>query len=96
MTQHLKWRHQTHPQSFSTESGLTETGRAINDPRVEANPVTAVVVESGIRALFNVAASPDAVKIANNPARAANDPRGPRESDEPMDASSGENNAQEA
>jgi ribonuclease E len=77
-------------------SGLTETGRAINDPRVEANPVTAVVVESGIRALFNVAASPDAVKIANNPARAANDPRGPRESDEPMDASSGENNAQEA
>jgi ribonuclease E len=84
------------PAMVFDQSGLTETGRAINDPRVEANPVTAVVVESGIRALFNVAASPDAVKIANNPARAANDPRGPRESDEPMDASSGENNAQEA
>jgi ribonuclease E len=84
------------PAMVFDQSGLTETGRAINDPRVEANPVTAVVVESGMRALFNVAASPDAVKIANNPARAANDPRGPRESDEPMDASSGENNAQEA
>ena len=84
------------PATVLDRSGVTETGRAINDPRVEPNPVTEVGVESGMRALFNVAASPDAVKIANNPARAANDPRGPRESDEPMDSSSGENNAQEA
>ena len=77
-------------------SGVTESGRAINDPRVEAKPVTAVTVETAIRALFNVAAQPDAVQIANNPERAANDPRGPREIDATADEISEENNAQEA
>lgn len=77
-------------------SGVTESGRAINDPRVEAKPVTSVLVETATRALFNVAAQPDAVQIANNPERAANDPRGPRESDATVDEVSEENNVQEA
>ena len=77
-------------------SGVTESGRAINDPRVEAKPVASVLVETATRALFNVAAQADAVQIPNNPERAANDPRGPRVSNATVDEVSQENNAQEA
>jgi ribonuclease E len=77
-------------------SGIAENGRAINDPRVDAKPVTEIRVETAKRALFNSDAFPDAVKIANNPERAANDPRGPRGTEAPEGADSEENNAQEA
>ena len=77
-------------------SGITEDGRAINDPRFDAKPVTEIKVETAMRALFNAEAFPDAVQIANNPERAANDPRGPRANDAAEDVDSDENNVQEA
>jgi ribonuclease E len=77
-------------------SGITEDGRAINDPRVDAKPVTEINVETAKRALFNAEAFPDAVQIANSPERAANDPRGPRANDAAEDVDSDENNVQEA
>ena len=77
-------------------SGITEDGRAINDPRVDAKPITKIRVETAKRVLFSSEAFPDAVKIMNNPERAANDPRGPRVTEAVEDTDSEENNAQEA
>ena len=78
-------------------SGITEDGRAINDPRVDAKPVTEIKVETAKRTLFQAKAFPDAVQIANNPERAANDPRGPRANDAAAEGvDSDENNVQEA
>ena len=77
-------------------SGITENGRAINDPRVDAKPITEIRVETAKRALFSSEAFPDAMKIANNPERAANDPRGPRATETADGTDSEENNAQEA
>ena len=77
-------------------SGITEDGRAINDPRVDAKPITEIRVETAKRALFSSEAFPDAMKIANNPERAANDPRGPRVTEAAEGTDSEENNAQEA
>ena len=77
-------------------SGITEDGRAINDPRVDAKPITEIRVETAKRALFSSEAFPDAMKIANNPERAANDPRGPRATEAAEGSDSEENNAQEA
>ena len=77
-------------------NGITEDGRAINDPRVDAKPITDIRVETAKRALFSSEAFPDAMKIANNPERAANDPRGPRAVEATAGTDSEENNAQEA
>ena len=77
-------------------SGITEDGRAINDPRVDAKPITEIRVETAKRALFSSEAFPDAMKIANNPERAANDPRGPRVTEAAEGTDSEENNSQEA
>ena len=77
-------------------SGVTENGRAINDPRVDARPVTEITVETARRALFHAKAFPDAIQITNNPERAANDPRGPRPTEPAEAIDSAENNAQEA
>lgn len=77
-------------------SGLTDSGRAINDPRVDAKPVNEVTLDTVRSVLFSATAQPDAVQIANNPTRAANDPRGPRLADESTQTDSGENNVKEA
>ncbi len=77
-------------------SGITDDGRAINDPRVDAKPVAEIRVETAKRVLFSLEAFPDAAKIVNNPERAANDPRGPRAREAIEGADSEENNAQEA
>ena len=84
------------PSEAVDRSGVTEDGRAINDPRVDAKPITEIRVETAKRALFSSDAFPDAVKIANNPERAANDPRGPRSAEAAEGTDSEENNAQEA
>ena len=86
---------QTGPETVD-RSGITENGRAINDPRVDAKPITEIRVETAKRALFSSEAFPDAVKIANNPERAANDPRGARATEAEAGKDSEENNAQEA
>ena len=84
------------PAEAVDRSGVTEDGRAINDPRVDAKPITEIRVQTAKRALFSSDAFPDAVKIANNPERAANDPRGPRSAEAAEGTDSEENNAQEA
>ncbi len=84
------------PAETVDRSGITENGRAINDPRVDAKPITEIRVETAKRVLFSSNAFPDAVKIANNPERAANDPRGPRAAAAEAGKDSEENNAQEA
>ena len=70
--------------------------RDSNDPRVDAKPVTEISVETAKRVLFSSEAFPDAVKVANDPERAANDPRGPRTTATAEGEDSEENNAQEA
>ena len=59
-------------------SGLTETGRAVNDPRVEPRPVGEVNVVTLTAALFNEQEAPPLSVMPRNVPRASNDPRGPR------------------
>ena len=59
-------------------SGLTETGRAVNDPRVEPNPVGDVNVMTLREALFWEQQAPPVSVVDKNVPRASNDPRGPK------------------
>ncbi len=59
-------------------SGLTETGRAVNDPRVEPRPVGEVNVVTLTAALFNEQEAPPLSVMPRNVPRASNDPRGPK------------------
>ena len=62
----------------SDRSGLTETGRAVNDPRVEPRPVGEVNVVTLTAALFNEQEAPPLSVMPRDVPRASNDPRGPR------------------
>lgn len=64
----------------ASTAGLTAEGRATNDPRVAAKPVTAVEVTTGHPVLFTGVVAPDATSNAVERPRASNDPRGPRSS----------------
>ena len=59
-------------------SGLTAEGRAVNDPRVAAKPVTEVSVRTEQRPLFPVEQAPALTLVPSDVPRASNDPRGPR------------------
>jgi len=59
-------------------SGLTDNGRAVNDPRVEARPVGEIEINTETSALFNTQEAPPVTTVARNIPRASNDPRGPR------------------
>jgi len=59
-------------------SGLTDNGRAVNDPRVEARPVGEVKVDTDSRPLFNGQEAPPVTMVARDIPRASNDPRGRR------------------
>jgi len=59
-------------------SGLTETGRAVNDPRVEPKPVGDVNVMTLREALFREQQAPPVSVVDRNVPRASNDPRGPK------------------
>ena len=59
-------------------SGLTDQGRAINDPRVAAKPVTEISVRTEQRPLFPVEQAPALTMVPSDVPRASNDPRGPR------------------
>ena len=63
--------------SAPNTSGIVDGGRAINDPRVDANPVTEVRIETATSSVFGESALPDALHQPNLAPRAANDPRGP-------------------
>ena len=60
-------------------SGLTDTGRAVNDPRVEPRPVGELNVVTLRTALFNDQEAPALSVMARDVPRASNDPRGPKE-----------------
>ncbi|MGD2007263.1 MAG: ribonuclease E [Cellvibrionales bacterium] len=64
--------------SAPDRSGLTETGRAVNDPRVEPRPVGEVNVVTLTAALFNEQEAPPLSVMPRDVPRASNDPRGPR------------------
>ena len=59
-------------------SGLTETGRAVNDPRVEPKPVGDVNVMTLREALFREQQAQPVSVVDRNVPRASNDPRGPK------------------
>lgn len=59
-------------------SGLTEAGRAVNDPRVEPKPVGVVSVETLRQALFLEQEAPPVSVVSRDIPRASNDPRGPK------------------
>ncbi len=58
-------------------AGLTADGRASNDPRVEARPVSRVEISTGHPALFSEQVAPAAQAGSRSTTRASNDPRGP-------------------
>ncbi len=57
--------------------GITATGRAINDPRVQARPVGPVEITTARRPLFGDFVAPPVVPKERIVQRAGNDPRGP-------------------
>jgi len=58
-------------------AGLTEDGRAINDPRVQPKPVGEVAITTGHPQLFSDTIAPAVVSSGRIAPRASNDPRGP-------------------
>jgi len=60
--------------------GLTADGRAVNDPRVQANPVGEVSIATQTGVLFSGQEAPSVTFVDRNIPRASNDPRGPRAS----------------
>jgi len=61
----------------SEQPALTENGRATNDPRVNAVPVTNVAIETGHPTLFTDHQHPAVPQSNRVVQRAGNDPRGP-------------------
>ena len=68
------------------QNGITDTGRAVNDPRVSARPVTNVEVHTAHLTLFPEHAAPAVNVISRDIPRASNDPRGPRGSSDSLSA----------
>lgn len=66
----------------ASTAGLTESGRATNDPRVAAKPVTSVEISTGHPVLFTDTVAPAAVSTGVERPRAINDPRLARASSE--------------
>jgi len=66
------------PPAAYNQNGITDSGRAVNDPRVSARPVTTVEVHTAHHALFPEQAAPPVSIISRDIPRASNDPRGPR------------------
>lgn len=64
------------PEPQST-AGLADDGRALNDPRINAKPVSAVDIATTHGELFSDQVAPAAESSGKVAARAVNDPRGP-------------------
>ncbi len=64
-------------QAAPKTTGITATGRAINDPRVQARPVGLVEITTARRPLFGDFVAPPVVPKERVVQRAGNDPRGP-------------------
>jgi ribonuclease E len=62
----------------AVSSGVTSSGRAVNDPRVSPSPVGDVHIETARMVLFAENPVPPVEAPDRNVPRASNDPRGPR------------------
>ena len=63
------------PESPADTSGLTDGGRATNDPREAPKPVGELLIETGKSALFKDDVAPPVVPSGRVVTRASNDPR---------------------
>ncbi len=68
----------TEAEKVACTDGITENGRACNDPRVNARPVGVVECSTSHRTLFSEIVHPPAQSNSRTVPRASNDPRGPR------------------
>ena len=64
-------------ESHST-AGVTEAGRAVNDPRIAPKPVSETTVSTELGELFATPEAPAVTVVQQDVSRASNDPRGPR------------------
>ena len=65
-------------QDVHSTAGVTEAGRALNDPRVAPKPVTETAVSTELGELFATPEAPPVKVVQQDVSRASNDPRGPR------------------
>ena len=65
-------------QDVHSTAGVTEAGRAVNDPRVAPKPVTETAVSTELGELFATPEAPPMTIVQQDVPRASNDPRGPR------------------
>ena len=65
-------------QDTHSTAGVTEAGRAVNDPRVAPKPVTETAVSTELGELFATPEAPPVTIMQQDVPRASNDPRGPR------------------
>jgi hypothetical protein len=65
-------------QDIQSTAGLTEAGRAVNDPRVAPKPVTQTSVSTELGELFATPEAPPVAVVEQDVQRSSNDPRGPR------------------
>ena len=70
-------------------AGITAEGRAVNDPRVAAQPVKTVEISTAHIPLFKDEVAPPAQHSGRAEPRASNDPRGPLPSVQMAEAASG-------
>ena len=77
-------------QEATKGAGLTETGRAYNDPRVEPRPVGVVEIITAHPALFSDIVAPPVQPSGKVALRASNDPRGPAAQEQQFAEASGQ------
>lgn len=65
------------PEAVRDVSGMTEQGRAVNDPRIAPRPVKDTVVTTELGQIFPVTQAPPVALPQRSVQRASNDPRGP-------------------
>jgi ribonuclease E len=65
-------------QHSDSTAGVTDAGRALNDPRIAPKPVTDTSVSTELGELFATPEAPPVTVVQQEVSRASNDPRGPR------------------
>ena len=65
-------------QHSDSTAGVTDAGRALNDPRIAPKPVTDTSVSTELGELFATPEAPPVTVVRQEVSRSSNDPRGPR------------------
>ena len=68
----------TPEREVNSTAGVTEAGRAVNDPRIAPKPVSETAVSTELGELFATPEAPAVTVVQQDVPRASNDPRGPR------------------